>query len=46
MKMFDYRPMAGGGMSAGFFKAPEWIVAKNAIVNVQNQMKSASCGQS
>ena len=36
MQMFDYRPMAGGGISAGFFKAPEWIVAKKAIVNVQN----------
>ena len=37
VKMFDYRPMAGGGgISAGFFKAPEWIVAKKAIVNVQN----------
>ena len=37
VKMFDYRPMAGGGgISAGFFKAPEWITAKKAIVNVQN----------
>eukprot|EP00795_Rhopilema_esculentum_P004826 gene4826-21150_t len=37
VKMFDYRPMAGGGgISAGFFKAPEWIAAKKAIVNVQN----------
>eukprot|EP00795_Rhopilema_esculentum_P004997 gene4997-72_t len=26
----------GGGISAGFFQAPEWIVAKNEIVNVQN----------
>ena len=37
MKMFDYRPMAGGGgISAGFFKAPEWIIAKKAIINIQN----------
>eukprot|EP00795_Rhopilema_esculentum_P017815 gene17815-9503_t len=37
VKMFDYRPMAGGGgISAGFFQAPEWFVAKNEIVNVQN----------
>ena len=37
VKMFDYRPMAGGGgISTGFFKAPEWITAKKAIINVQN----------
>eukprot|EP00795_Rhopilema_esculentum_P004996 gene4996-71_t len=37
VKMFDYRPIAGGGgISAGFFQAPEWIVAKNEIVNMQN----------
>ena len=35
VKMSDHKPMVGG-ISARFFKAPEWIVAKNEIVNVQN----------